>query len=135
MGPFPVYHAEVTYTLKGATAAYVKIFPILTLDDSASIIPMNIEGFKPMVRMYPGESFTSRFMASASFNGLYPLNIKCMIIACDEAYAKYYNATQGIDFGSMLPGSEPSLGYSNMSNHIGIIASYNICAEKVFQVK
>lgn len=131
----PVYHTAVSYTLIGPSSAYVKILPILTLDDSLSIIPMYVETFRPMVLMHAGETITARFTASSSVNGLYPLNIRCLIIACDEPYAKYYNATQAVDFGTVLPGSEPSLVYSNMSNRIGIIASYNICGEKVFQLK
>lgn len=131
----PVYHAEITYTLTSAAPAYVRILPILTLDDSLSIIPMYMEAFKPIVLMHPGESITAKFLASSSVNGLYPLNIRCIIIACDEAYAKYNNATQGVDFGSILPGSESSIVYSNMSNHIGIIASYNVCGEKVLNLK
>jgi hypothetical protein len=100
-----------------------------------STIPMTGEVFKPMSLMLPGQSVTSRFFASASFTGWYPLNIRCLIVACDEAYAKYANATQGWDLGSIFPGSEPSLVYSNMSNQIGIIASYNICGEQVFRLK
>lgn len=131
----PVYRAEVTYTLKGTSSAYVKILPILMLDDSFSIGLMMPEEYKPMVLMHPGESITTQFIATSSVNGLYPLNMRCIIIACDEAYAKYSNATQGIDFATVLPGSEPSLMYSNMSNRVGIIASYNICGEKVFHLK
>lgn len=134
-GSFQVYQAEITYTLKSSAPAYVKILPILMLDDSMSIIPMYTEVLKPMVLLHPGQSVTSRFIASASFNGWYPLNIRCLVVACDEAYAKYANATQGGDLGSIFPGSEPSLVYSNMSNQIGIIASYNICGEQVFSLK
>jgi Domain of unknown function (DUF4249) len=131
----PLYRAELTYTLKGTSPAYVKILPILMLDDSFSISVMTPEIFKPMVLMNAGESITTQFLANSSVNGLYPLNLRCLIISCDEAYAKYSNATQGIDFGTVFPGSEPSFVYSNMSNRVGIIASYNICGEKVFHLK
>ncbi|MES2560190.1 MAG: hypothetical protein V4590_10640 [Bacteroidota bacterium] len=132
---FPVYVADLTYSLQSAVSSYIKLLPVLMLDDSFSLVPMVLETFNPMVLMRPGESVTSRFVASASLNGLHGLNLRCLIITCDEAYAKHYNATQTVDLGTVLPGSEPTQFYSNMSNGIGVVASYNICGEQVFQLK
>ncbi|MES2780869.1 MAG: DUF4249 family protein [Bacteroidota bacterium] len=131
----PQYRATFTCRVTGDFPAYVRIFPVLVMDDSLTFMPMYGETFKPIKQLQKGDVFTEKYIAASAINGLYPAFIRCIIITCDEAYARYYNATQGIDFSSIIPGTEPLQVYSNMSNHIGIIASYNVCGEVVFDVK
>lgn len=131
----PSYFANITCTLKSANPAYVKIVPFLVMDDSITSILMTTQQYAPISLLQPGQSFTAKYYAEVAINGLQPAKISCLIVSCDEAYAQYANATQSADYSSILPGSEPSMVYSNMSNNIGVIASYNICGNKDIPIK
>ena len=130
----PQYKATFTTTLITASG-YVKIVPLLLMSDSITEIPMYSESFKPINLLHKGQSFSFSCIAASQINGLYPIRVRCLVVACDEAYAHYANSTQSLDFTNTLPGSEPLLVYSNMSNHIGVMASYNICDQKIFMLR
>lgn len=134
-GSLPQYFGVFTATLKSALPAYVRIMPVLIMEDSLTNIPMHTLQYVPITLLQTGQSFTAKFYAEASINGLKPARITCLIITCDEGYARYANATHSLDFSTTLPGSEPSMLYSNMSNNIGIVASYNICESKNILLK
>lgn len=126
-GVLPQYFGVFTATLKSPLPAYVRIMPVLIMEDTLTNIPMHTLQYVPITLLQTGQSFTAKFYAETAINGLKPARISCLIITCDEGYTKYANATQSVDFSNTLPGSEPSMLYSNMSNNLGIVASYNIC--------
>ena len=65
---------------------------------------------------------------------VYPVRIEVIGINCDEAYTKYYNNTTPFNFYNILPINEPTIAYSNMSNKIGVIASYCASPVQVFNI-
>lgn len=127
------YNATITYTLKGNEAKYVRIIPRIYFTNGNSDLMID-ESFKPIPKLLPGQSLTQQFRIVKPEEMSIPDSIECIVLSCDEAYVKYANSTLFSLF-DFFPGTEPTMHYSNMSNKIGVIASYTQSDSKILKIK
>lgn len=127
------YNASITYTLKGNQSQYVRIIPRMYFTNGNSELMID-ENFNPIQKLAPGQSFTQQFRVVKPDETSFPDSIECIVLSCDEAYAKYSNSTS-FNFFDIFPGGEPTIHYSNMSNKIGVIASYTMSESKILKIK
>jgi hypothetical protein len=127
------YSAKLTFTHKGNQPQYVRIIPRMYFSTGGSEI-MNDESYTHIAKLLPGQSFTQEFRIFKPTTEDFPDSIECTVLSCDEAYAKYYNAAVSSIF-DLFPNTEPTIQYSNMSNKIGVIASYTLSESKILNIK
>lgn len=127
------YIATITYTLNGNEPAYVRILPQLVMEDGW-LENMVDEQFTPIKKLMPGQSVTQQFKVVKPYAEAVPFFIQTIVLSCDVHYARYYNALNS-SFLEFFPATEPSIDYTNMSNGIGIVASYNFSETEITFIK
>lgn len=121
------YKATITCTLLSEGTQNIRLAPVILYNDSFPFPMTDQFGTQFVFQLSKGQSFTQTFTSSYSLGAesYYPTQLEIMVLSCDDAYRKYYNST-GLNYDQLGPISDPTFVYSNMSNKIGVIASYNI---------
>lgn len=126
------YNAKIKCKLISNQKIAVKLVAIMFYNDSSfSLMSENI--FLPITELNKGEVLERTLSAVKPNEFTHPVRIECYGVVCNDVYKNYYNATSGINFSSFLPLGEPNITYSNLSNKIGIIASYNASHVQTFK--
>ncbi|MES2381047.1 MAG: DUF4249 family protein [Bacteroidota bacterium] len=128
------YHANFNCQLLSDKKQYIRLVPTLFFDDSTQI-EMLMPSYTSIIQLNQGQSFNSNFGAHKIFQESKPIRIECKVLVCDEAYAKYFNTTTSASLYNVLPIGEPNFAYSNLSNKVGVIASYNLTKTFYFQLQ
>lgn len=128
------YHANFNCQLLSAEKKYIRLVPTLFFNDSSQI-EMAMPSYTSILELNQGQSFNCNFGANKIFPESVPVRIECKVLVCDEAYAKYFNTTTSATLYNILPIGEPNFAYSNLSNKVGVIASYNHTKTFYFQLQ
>jgi hypothetical protein len=131
LNDFYFYHAKITCKLLSPGKKQLRILAKITYSDSITVF-LGTKTFSPIASINSGQSFTEHFYGYKITEFGYPVKIECFAANCDDAYTKYYNNTVGFNFAELLPISEPTIAFSNMSNNIGVIASYSLSNHQIF---
>jgi hypothetical protein len=121
-----VYSALFTCTSGSSGLHYIRLYPMIIYSDSSAMLMSDYANKQDIKGLQEGQSYTHQFSSMFSSPSIFPVRVQVMVIACDEPYARYYNAARAINYNEISPLSEPSFIYSNMSNGAGVIASYNV---------
>ncbi len=128
------YHANFNCQLLSDKKQYIRLVPTLFFDDSTQT-DMAMPSYTSIIQINQGQSFNSTFGAHKIFQQSKPIRIECKVLVCDEAYAKYFNTTTSVSLYNILPIGEPNFAYSNLSNKVGVIASYKLTKTIYFQLQ
>lgn len=126
------YNATITCTNQSEKSGYIRVMARIIFSDS-SYGTMFENSFNEIKLLGKNQSIQRKLYSYKPSEFVYPVRIEISGINCDEAYAKYYNNTTPFNFYNILPINEPTIAYSNMSNKIGIIASYSSAPTQVFK--
>jgi hypothetical protein len=119
------YRVVMTTKLLEAGKHYLDFFPVLVYEDSTRDL-MYAEGISTISELNQGQTVTKTFVSSFSSFGAAPIRVDLTVVNCDEGYGK--STLRILDlFGgiNLSPFTDPGITYSNMTNGIGIIGSYN----------
>lgn len=131
---FYYYNAVIKCTNKSANAINAKFVAEVIFSDSSKVfLTETISSKIPFLKQ--NESITKKLYAFKPNEFVYPVRIECYGVSCNDEYAKYSNATGIFNFSNILPVSEPTIVYSNMSNKIGIIAAYSLSEPKIINLQ
>lgn len=134
LNDFYFYHAKITCKLLSPGKKNLRILAKITYSDSITVF-LGTKMFSAISSITSGQSFSENLFGYKITEFGYPVKIECFAVNCDDAYTQYYNNSGGINFAEFLPISEPTIAYSNMSNNIGIIASYSVSNSQIFTFK
>lgn len=126
------YNATITCTNQSEKPGYIRVMARVIFSDSTYGM-MFENSFNEIKLVAKNQSIQRKLYSYKTSEFAFPVRIEISGINCDEAYAKYYNNTTPFNFYNILPINEPTMAYSNMSNKIGIIASYSSVPTQVFK--
>ncbi len=128
------YNAVIKCTNKSANAINAKFAVEVIFSDSTKLFLIEMSASKiPVLKQ--NESITKKLYTYKPNEFVYPVRIECYGVSCNDEYTKYSNATSIFNFSNILPVSEPTIAYSNMSNKIGIIAAYSLSEPKIINLQ
>jgi len=119
------YTAAITCTLLTEGTHNIRLVPVIIFNDTIPYPMTDVFNTEPVYTINKGGSFSHTFSVPYGYGETVPTGIEVMVLSCDEAYTRYFNST-GFSYDQFGPLSDPSIVYSNMSNNVGVIASYNI---------
>jgi hypothetical protein len=129
------YNVTVTCTILSEGSFYVQLSPVILFEDG-SVYPMYASTLERNIReSVKGQSFSQKYTAPFASEFIRPTEVQVMLISCDKTYAGFYNSSGEISFDDLGPITEPSFAYSNMSNGVGVFASYTISDTYTFPVR
>jgi hypothetical protein len=114
----------VTFTTKQLSAGnnHLFLYPYIVFEDS-SRYALFYDGRDRARASRQGQTISQTF--SASYSQSRPVRVELLTYTCDEPYASYYNKSATFNYGSLgMAFGEVTITYSNMSNKIGVFASY-----------
>ncbi len=126
------YNTTITCTNQSEKPDYIRVMARVIFSDSTYGM-MFENSFNEIKQLAKNQSIQRKLYSYKTSEFAFPVRIEISGINCDEAYAKYYNNTTPFNFYNILPINEPTMAYSNMSNKIGIIASYSSAPTQVFK--
>lgn len=116
------YLVTFNTTQISAGSNHLLLYPYIVFEDS-SRYALYYEG-RDRVRAIAEQKTISQ-MFSVSSPSSRPVRVELLTYTCDEPYAQYYNKSATFNYGSLgIAFGEVSITYSNMSNKIGVFASY-----------
>jgi len=128
------YNATINCTNLSEKPGYIRVMARVIFSDSSNGM-MFENSFNEIKLLAKNHSIQRKLYCYKPNDFVYPIRIEISGINCDEAYAKYYNNTTPFNFYNILPINEPTIAYSNLSNKIGIIASYSSAPTQVFKLQ
>lgn len=131
---FYYYNAVIKCTNKSLNTINAKFVAQVIFSDSSKVFLTEITSSKIQV-LKQNESITKKLYTYKPNEFVFPVRIECYGVNCNDEYTKYSNATSIFNFSNILPVSEPTIAYSNMSNKIGIIAAYSLSEPKIFNLQ
>jgi hypothetical protein len=130
---FRQFTVTITCTSLSEGTNNIRLVPFLIFNDTMPYSMTDIYDQQYVMQLTKGGSFTQDFTAPYSNEFFSPTRVDVMVLSCDDAYMKYFNST-GFSYDQFGPLSDPSMVYSNMSNKIGVIASYNVSETQSFPI-
>lgn len=132
-----IYSAVFTCTSLSQGSFNIRLLPLLIYTDSSAYPMTNIFLKQDIPSLQKGQSFSTTFISilGSGPGTPRPAHIKLLVLSCDDTYRSYYNSTNGAGMDDLGPIIEPSIAYSNMSNGVGVVASYNVSETYLLPVR